>query len=123
MAKYKFELFIEGRPLPQPRKWCGARHPIWGWRNLVALKVKALDGPGWPLQTPVVALSMDFVLEKGQRVPDGKNLFTACEDAMSRIVYKDDKLVIAGRWTRKPYSEGLTPGVHLTIEYCYSDKD
>jgi len=120
------KLWIPGHPVPQPRmtqknKWKFATHPIWGWRNLVAWSVKAMRDDSWPLpKGHRVGMGLLFraVPNHGQ-VGDLDNYIKGVKDALSKIVYHNDRQV---RYYIEPtgierVEEKAQEGLRLVIQW------
>jgi Holliday junction resolvase RusA-like endonuclease len=114
---------VAGRPVPMPHgityknKWKKEiiNHPVWAWRDRVAWAAKLARVTGWPLTCPV-SLSLDF--RTARNAGDLKNYTWACEDAMTGIVFLDDKQV----WDYvPPFRKRKASPVGVTISVYWED--
>jgi len=86
-----FELFIAGQPVARPsgRMW-SKRPGLRAWMETVAWSAKALAGGRVYLES--VELWLSFYTDEPA---DASNLTKAVEDALNKIVWKDDRQVRA----------------------------
>jgi len=113
------ELFVPGRPVPQPRPiqratWKQKNHQVWGWRDNIAWAVKKVRHKSWPLSC-TVGLGMEFTVSLKGRVGDLKNYITAVEDCLEGIVYKNDTQIDYYPFARRIRGERL--GVRILVEW------
>lgn len=99
---------IFGEPLPKERPRFGGRRAYTPKKTVDAERrvVEAFDlaCPLWDATTDNIRLEADFY-RKGWRSADGDNLMKLVSDALSGVLYRDDKQVCEGEF-RRVYGAG-----------------
>lgn len=142
--------FVAGEPIAQPRARHFVRpgqkfvqtvsnpqkHPIVGWKQALRSDgIKAMSGRG-PVEHPVhlevllvasrpatggvAAKSRRHLAIPHTKKPDADNTLKAIQDALNKIVWKDDSL-ISSVWVHKRYTmpnEG--PGAHIIVTHDHA---
>jgi len=131
------EFFVPGRPVPERRQkilvrtanGIKARHirdaRVEAWKQKIAQYALAVVGAGRPLfPTEPLRLDLQFYFPPTKKMkpedlpivhtkrPDADNLYKACADALTGIIWADDSQVVASsceKWYGEP------PGVRIKI--------
>ena len=113
----QIQFFVPGPPVPQPRHrakvvngrpllYCPSNHPVQAYKQAIVLMARQAlqDAPGWPISAPM-ELTITFWMKPAKarlgdkpavphtKRPDADNLAKSCLDALSGILYVDDKQV------------------------------